>query len=181
MLKKIGLGLVAVIAVFLIVVSLQPADFRIERSARIEAPAPVVYGLVTDFKQWDEWSPWSKLDPAMKKTLSGAPQGKGAVYEWSGNDQVGEGRMEITSVTPERKVTIKLDFLKPFPASNTTYFELAPSGDAVDFTWSMTGKNDFMGKAFGLVMNMDKLVGGDFEKGLSDLKRLAERQAKATP
>jgi len=181
MLKKVGLGLLGLVVLFLVVVALQPAGFRIERSTRISAPAPVIYALVTDFRLWDEWSPWAKLDPAMKKSLSGAAQGKGAIYEWSGNDDVGQGRMEIIETSPDRKVKIKLDFLAPFAASNTTYFELSPAGEAVTFTWAMTGTNDFMGKAFALVMDMDEMVGRDFEKGLSNLKGLAEREAKVAP
>jgi hypothetical protein len=176
MLKKIGIGLAVVVALLLVVISLQPSAFRVERSTDIGAPTAVVFPLLNDFHSWDAWSPWAKLDPTMKKTFSGSPQGKGAVYDWTGNDKVGTGRMEITDTNGNEKVTIKLDFLAPFKASNTAEFALAPKGAGSTLTWSMTGKNDFMGKAFSLVMNMDKMVGGEFEKGLADLKKIAESQ-----
>lgn len=179
MLKKIGIGVSAVIGLFLVVVALQPAKFRIERSADIDASAAVVFPYVNDLHAWDGWSPWAKLDPAMKKTFSGAPKGKGAVYAWSGNDQVGSGRMEIVDLRENAEVTIKLDFLTPMEATNMTVFKLVPRGAGVTVNWSMTGENNFMGKAFGLVMDMDKMVGADFEKGLAELKRQAESKAQA--
>jgi len=179
MLKKIAIAFTTLIAILLVVIALQPAEFRIERSTDISAPAPVVFPFVNDLHAWDGWSPWGKLDPNMKKTFSGAPQGKGAIYEWFGNDDVGSGRMEITGARESELVTIQLDFIKPFAASNITEFKLAPKGDATTVTWAMTGKNDFMGKAFSLFMNMDKMVGGDFEKGLADLKKQAEAKAQA--
>ncbi len=179
MLKKIGIGLGAVVAILLVVVALQPAEFRIERSTDIEASAAVVFPYVSDFHAWDGWSPWAKLDPAMKKTFSGAPSGKGSVYAWSGNDQVGSGRMEIVALRENAEVTIKLDFLTPMETTNTTVFKLVPQGAGVRVNWAMTGENNFMGKAFGLVMDMDEMVGADFEKGLAELKRQAESKAEA--
>jgi len=180
MLKKIGIGLAVVIVVFLVVVALQPSEFRIERKADIAAPPAVVFPMLTDFRAWNAWSPWEKLDPNMKKTFSGAPTGKGAVYEWSGNDDVGSGRMEILDVRENQQVSIKLDFLAPFEASNRTEFTLTPTGSGSTLQWVMTGKNSFMSKAFSLFMDMDKMVGSDFEKGLAALKARAEAQAQAS-
>lgn len=177
--KKIGIGFAVVIALLVVVIATRPAEFRIERSVEVAAAPAAVYPHLVDFHAWANWSPWDKLDLGMKRTFSGAPVGKGAVYEWSGNDKVGSGRMEITDVRENAQVNIKLDFITPFKASNLTEFTVTPSGAGSKITWAMTGQNNFMSKAFSLVMNMDKMVGGDFEKGLAELKRLAE--AKAPP
>ncbi|HKQ69777.1 MAG TPA: SRPBCC family protein [Polyangiaceae bacterium] len=178
MLKKFGIGLAIVVALFLIAVALQPSEFRVERKIDIAASPAVVFPFVSDFHNWNAWSPWEKLDPTMKKTFSGAGQGKGAVYEWQGNDKVGSGRMEITSVRDNEDVIIKLDFIAPFEASNTAEFTLSPKSSGTTVTWAMSGKNGFMSKAFSMFMNMDKMIGGDFEKGLADLKKLAEERAQ---
>lgn len=178
MLKKILIGIAVIIIVFLVVVAMQPADFRITRSTTIAAPADAVFALVNDLHQWDAWSPWAKLDPAMKQTHEGAPAGVGAIYSWAGNKDVGEGRMTITESRANQLVGIKLEFLKPFAAVNTTEFTFTPEGNQTAVTWSMTGTNHFMAKAFGLFMNMDKMVGGDFEKGLAQMKPVAEAAAK---
>lgn len=180
MLKKIILVVAALLAVLLIVIALQPAAFRIERSAQIHARPEVVFPFVDDLHAWNTWSPWAKLDPTMKTTYSGAEKGKGAIYEWSGNSQVGSGRMEIIDTRVNEAVTIKLDFITPFAASNITTFELTPDGDATRVNWAMTGENGFVSKGFSLFMDMDKMVGGDFEKGLADLtKKAEEAQASA--
>lgn len=179
MLKKIILVVAALLAVLLIVIALQPAEFRIERSAQIRARPEVIFPFVDDLRAWNTWSPWAKLDPNMKTTYSGAEKGKGAIYEWSGNDQVGSGRMEILDERVNEEVEIKLDFMAPYAASNITTFKLTPDGDGTSVNWAMTGKNNFMGKAFSLFMNMDKMVGSDFEKGLADLTKKAEAQASA--
>lgn len=179
MLKKVGIGFAVVLGLLLVVIAMQPGEFKIERSADISAPAAVVFPMVNDLHAWGQWSPWEKLDPGMKKTFSGAAVGKGAIYEWDGNDKVGSGRMEITDSVDNARVLIKLDFIKPFEASNMTDLTLKPSGNATKVTWAMTGKNNFMSKAFSLVMNMDKMVGADFEKGLAELKRLSEANAQA--
>lgn len=182
MLKKAGIALVALLVLFVVVVLLQPGDFRVQRSTTIDAPAPVVFSMIEDFHAWDGWSPWAKLDPQMKKTFEGPEKGKGASYAWVGNKQVGEGRMEITDVRENSELTIQLHFITPFEATNTTVFTLTPKGaNTTEVTWTMSGKNDFFGKAFGIFMNMDELIGGDFEKGLADLKRLSEEKAKAAP
>jgi hypothetical protein len=177
MLKKIGLALGASFAILFIVIALQPADFRIGRSTTIAAPAPVVYGILSDFHAWDAWSPWSKLDPDMKKTWSGPPRGKGSSYAWEGNEQVGQGKMVITDVRENERVDMDLKFITPFEADNDVVFAIEPDAQGSKVTWTMSGKNGFMSKAFGLFMDVDGMVGKDFEKGLADLKRLAEAQA----
>ena len=178
MLKKILIALAAIVVVFLVIVALQPADFRIARSATISAPPAMVFANVNDFHKWQAWSPWAKLDPAMKQSYEGAPSGSGAISRWSGNDQVGAGSMTILDSRPDEIIKIKLEFLKPFQATNTAEFTFKPEGNQTVVSWSMTGQNNFMAKTFGLFMNMDKIVGGDFEKGLAQLKSLAETTPK---
>jgi uncharacterized protein YndB with AHSA1/START domain len=178
MLKKILFALLGIIAALAVIVVLQPSDFRISRSTTIAAPAATVFEQVNDFHKWDGWSPWAKLDPNMKQSHEGSPTGVGASYWWSGNDQVGEGRMTLTESRPSEMIRIKLEFLKPFAATNTAEFSFNPDGNRTTVTWSMFGTNNFMAKAFGLVMNMDKLVGADFEKGLAQLKTVAETAGK---
>lgn len=178
MLKKILIGVAAVLVLFVIVVATRPADFRIERSTTIAAPAEVVFAQVNDFHAWPAWSPWEKLDPGMKRTHSGAPAGTGAVYEWQGNDDVGEGRMTIEKSDAPSTVGIKLEFIKPFAATNQTTFGFAGSGGSTKVTWAMEGKNGFAAKAMTMFMDMDKLVGSDFERGLASLKAVSEAAAK---
>jgi uncharacterized protein YndB with AHSA1/START domain len=174
MLKKTLIALAAIVVIFLVVALLQPSEFRVARSTAIAAPAPAVFAQVNDFHKWQAWLPWEKLDPAMKKTYDGAPAGTGAIYSWSGNNDVGAGRMTLTESRPNDLIRIKLEFMKPFAAINTTEFTFKPEGNQTVVTWSMFGENNFMAKAFGLFMNMDKMVGGDFEKGLAQLKSAAE-------
>ena len=178
MLKKILLGVVAVLVVFAVIVALQPADFKVVRSASITAEPATVFSEVNDLHRWNAWSPWAKLDPAMKQTHAGAPAGTGAIYSWAGNSDVGEGRMTITESRPNELVRIKLEFLKPFAATNTTEFTFKPQGNQTAVTWSMAGEKNFISKAMCLFMNMDKMVGGDFEKGLASLKSIAESRAR---
>ena len=178
MLKKILIGLVVIVVVFAVIVALQPSEFRIARMATISAPAPAVFAQVNDFHNWQAWSPWAKRDPAMKQTYEGAAAGTGAIYTWSGNNDVGEGRMTLTESRPSDLIRIKLEFTKPFAATNSTEFAFKPEGNQTAVTWSMAGTNNFMAKAFGLIMNMDKMVGGDFEKGLAQMKSVAEGTAK---
>ena len=182
MIKKILLGLVVfivvLVVVFVCIVALQPSHYRIERSANINAPASVVFAQVNDFHKWEAWSPWAKIDPAMKQTYEGASSGTGAIYTWAGNNQVGEGRMTITESHPNDLIKIKLEFIKPWSATNATDFAFKPQGNQTAVTWTMDGDNNFMGKAFGLFMNMDKMVGGDFEKGLAQMKSVAEAAAR---
>ena len=174
MLKKVALVVLAIIAVLLVVIATRPDTYRVQRSTTVTAPPALVFGLVNDFHQWAPWSPWGKLDPNMKQTYDGPSAGVGAIYFWSGNDKVGEGRMTITeSVAPER-IVIKLEFIKPWEGNNVTTFTFAPQGDATQVTWVMDGTNNFMGKAVTLFMNMDSMIGKDFELGLAQLKSTAE-------
>jgi len=171
---------VAVVVVgFVIVVAMQPADFRYERSATMSAPSSAVFDQVNDFRRWTAWSPWEKIDPALKRTYEGAPAGVGASYSWSGNNQVGEGRMTISDSRPSDLIRINLEFLRPFKATNTAEFAFKPEGKQTRVTWSMTGRNGFISKAFCLVMNMDKMIGRDFEKGLANMKAVVEGSAAA--
>lgn len=170
MLKKIGI-VVAVLLVLLIgVIATRPADFKVTRSKTIAAPPEAVYAHISDFHRWQQWSPWEHLDPAMKREFSGAPAGKGAVYSWAGNKEVGEGRMTITDARPSEQVVIRLEFLEPFAMTNTTDFVLTPTGQGgTNVTWSMSGRNTFLSKGMSLFMNMDRMIGNDFEAGLAKL------------
>ena len=174
MLKKIFLALIALMVVFAVVVTLQPASYRIFRSVKIAAPPATVFAQVNDFHKWDAWSPWAKLDPAMKTTFEGPDAGTGAIYKWVGNKDVGEGQMTLLESKPNELVRIKLDFLKPFADTSTTEFTFQPDGDQTNVNWSMSGNRNFVSKAVCLFMNLDKLIGGDFEKGLAKLKADAE-------
>jgi uncharacterized protein YndB with AHSA1/START domain len=178
-LKRVGIGLVVVLLVFVVVVMTRPSAFHVERSATIAAPPEVVYAQVSDFHAWKAWSPWDKLDPSMKTTYDGPASGTGASYSWSGNDQVGEGRMTITDATPPSNVTIRLEFIKPFKATNITSFTWVPTPAGTKLTWAMDGHNDFFGKAFSMFMDMDKTIGGDFERGLASMKQIVESQKPA--
>jgi len=181
MLKKILLGVAAVIVLFTIVVMTRPATFHIERSIGVAAPPAAVFAQVNDFHTWAAWSPWEKLDPQMKKTFEGPATGVGSMYAWTGNDKVGEGKMTIQKSDPPSQVLIKLEFLKPFAATNTATFTFAPAPEGSKVTWAMDGENNFVAKAFSMFMDMDKMVGGDFEKGLAELKTIAETSAKSAP
>ncbi|MEJ6781938.1 SRPBCC family protein [Aminobacter sp. Piv2-1] len=172
-LVAIILGLV-VLAVLAIAAS-KPNHFMLKRSADIAAAPETIFGLINDFRRWRDWSPWETLDPELKRTMSGAEAGEGAVYEWSGNKKVGQGRMEITDISAPNEIVIKLDFLKPFEAHNVAAFAIEPQGDSSRVTWSMHGPNPFMAKLMQVFMNFDKMVGKDFEKGLANLKAIAER------
>jgi uncharacterized protein YndB with AHSA1/START domain len=147
----------------------------VQRSATIKAPPEKVMAYLSDFHQWSAWSPWEKLDPNMKRTFSGAASGQGAVYEWLGNDEVGQGRMEITENAAPSKLAIKLDFIKPFKSTNQTVFTLQPQGDGTTVTWTMTGPSEFITKLMGVFVSMDKMIGKDFEKGLTQLQAAAEK------
>lgn len=178
MLKKILIALVAIVVVFLGVVAMQPSDFRIVRTATMSAPAPAVFGQVNDFHNWEAWSPWAKLDPAAKNSFEGPSAGIGAIFRWAGNKEVGEGGMTITESRPSDLIRIKLEFLKPFAATNSAEFTFKPDGDQTAVTWSMAGKNKFISKAICLFMNMDKMVGGKFEEGLAAMKSIVEAVPK---
>lgn len=150
-------------------------SFRVARSTSVKAPPEKAHALVADFHEWAFWSPWEKLDPAMKKTYGGAPKGKGAAYEWDGNGKVGKGRMEIVEAAPER-IAIKLDFFRPFEAHNVAEFSFEPEGGGAKVSWAMTGPLTFMGKVIHQFSSMDAMVGKDFEAGLAQLKAAAEKR-----
>jgi len=163
---------------FIVVVATRPSTFRIVRSATMAAPAPVVFAQVNDFRAWQAWSPWEKKDPALHRTYEGAPAGTGAVYSWIGNKDVGEGRMTLVESRADGLIRIKLEFFKPFAATHTGEFNFTPQGDETLVTWSMTGQNSFCAKAFCMFMDMDKMVGSDFEKGLAQMKSVVEAESK---
>jgi hypothetical protein len=180
MLKKLLIGFVVLVGGFAIFVATRPSHMHVERSVTMKAPAELAYAQVADFHNWAMWAPWDHLDPAMKKTYDGAANGVGAHYAWVGNKDVGEGAMTILAAKPSEQVDIKLEFVKPFQETNATSFTFKKGdGDVTLVTWSMDGENGFMSKAAGVFMNMDKMVGGDFENGLAKLKEIAETQAAA--
>ena len=178
MLVKILIGVAILVVALVVLIATRPSDFRIVRTATMAAPAPVVFEQVNDFQKWAAWSPWEKKDPAIRRTYGGPPEGGvGQTYAWAGNKEVGEGRMTLTESRPSELVRIKLEFFKPVAATHHAEFTFEPKGEQTAVTWSMTGRNNFVGKAFCLFMDMDKMVGGDFEKGLAAMKTVAESQA----
>jgi len=173
------LGIVGLVALLLIVAALQPAEFHIERAILIQAPPEKPFARVNDFRAWEAWSPWEGKDPAMQRMYAGPESGRGAKYAWTGNKDVGEGRMRIESSQPSREIRIELEFIKPFPATNQATFTFAPEGEGTKVTWGMDGHRNFVMKAFSLFVNMEKLIGPDFERGLAKIKSLSEQQAPA--
>lgn len=172
---KIGAAvLAAAVAVVLGLASRRPDSFRVERRVVVSAPAARVFPLVNDLRRQQEWSPWDKKDPAMRRAHGGAPNGKGATYEWEGNSEVGAGRMEIVESVPNERVAMDLHFLKPFEARNVAELRLEPKDGGTEVAWSISGPMPFVSKFMCLFMDMDEMIGGDFEKGLADLKALAE-------
>jgi uncharacterized protein YndB with AHSA1/START domain len=167
--------LLAPIVVILILAAMKPDVLRLERRATINATPDTVFAFLNDFHRWLHWSPWEGLDPALRRTHSGATAGKGAVYAWEGNKKVGQGQMEILESTPPSRLMVKLDFIKPFEAHNMVEFHLTPAaGGGTDIVWSMQGPQPFATKMFSVIMPMEKLIGKDFEKGLASLKRVSE-------
>lgn len=179
MLKKILIGLAALILILIAVVAIQPSDFRVDRTTKIAAAPADVFAQVNDFHKWEAWSPWAKLDPAAKVTFEGPEAGQGAVMNWAGNDKVGEGKLTIVESRPSDLVKTKVDFVKPFEGTSTSQFDFKPEGDQTEVTWTMSGHHNFIDKAFCLVMNGRKMIGDDMEKGLSQLKSVAEGTAAA--
>ena len=174
MLFNLAAAAAAVVLALLVFVATRPASFRIARSAVIKAPPEKLFAMINDYHQWPAWSPYEKLDPAMQRTYSGAASGTGAVYEWQGNRNIGKGRMEIVETAPPSRVTIKLDFFKPFEAHNTAEFTLVPRGDSTEVTWAMQGPSNFMSKAMIASGMMERMVGGQFAEGLANMKAAAE-------
>lgn len=162
------------VVIYIIVAAMQPSDFRVTRTGTISASASAVFAHVNDLQKWDAWSPWAKLDPDAKNTFEGPTSGTGAIMRWAGNNKVGQGSMTITESRPDEFIRFKLEFLKPFAATNTAEFTFNYENNQTTVTWSMYGKNSFMGKAIGLVMNCEKMVGGQFEQGLAALKSVVE-------
>jgi Polyketide cyclase / dehydrase and lipid transport len=174
MITKIVMVMPIVVVAFAGIVALRPSEFRVTRTARMRAPASAIFAQVNDFHKWEAWNPWGKLDPAMKQEYQGAPGGTGAVYTWAGNKEVGEGRMTIIESRPNDLIRINLEFFRPFAATNIAEFSFRPEGDQTAVTWSMSGKNNFMGKAIHLFMNMDKMIGTQFEHGLAQMNSIVE-------
>jgi uncharacterized protein YndB with AHSA1/START domain len=170
----IAVVLAVAIAVVLILAAAKPNTFSFARAARVRAPPEKIFPLINDFHQWATWSPYENKDPAMKRSFSGAESGRGAVYAWDGNSNVGSGRMEILEASAPSKIVIKLDFFKPFEGHNTAEFTMLPQGDAATVTWLMHGTAPFISKLMQVFMNLDRMVGKDFEAGLANLKRLTE-------
>jgi len=175
MFKKIALVVVVLVGALLAYAATRPDTMRVQRAASIKAPPEKIFPFIKDFHSWRSWSPYEKIDPAMKRAYGGAQNGKGAVYEWEGNNQVGQGRMEITDTSPPSRVTIKLDFIKPFEGHNIAEFALVPQGDSTNVTWTMDGPSPYMAKLMGVFVNMDTMIGKDFETGLANLKTIAEK------
>lgn len=174
MFVKILIAGAAILLVLIVVIAMQPSEYRVARSATMAAPPAAVFAQVNDFHKWEAWNPWGKIDPAMKQTYEGAPAGPGAIYHWEGNSQVGSGRMTLTNSRTNELVQINLEFFKPMAGVSFAEFTFKPEGNQTEVTWSMAGKNHFMAKAIGLFMSMDKMIGGNFEKGLADLKAIVE-------
>ena len=171
--------IVSIAVVLAAVIASQPSAFRIVRSATIAVPPETVFPYVNDLRKWEAWSPWAKMDPDCKMTFEGPAAGTGASYAWSGNSKVGEGNMLITESEPCGLILIKLQFLKPFKATHTVEFTFKPAGNETLVTWAMSGTNNFLAKTIVLIMNCDKMIGGQYEKGLADMKALVESGAKS--
>lgn len=175
MIKLILVVLVGLIAGLLIFAATKPDSFRVQRSLNIKAPPEKIFQLVNDFHAWEAWSPWEKIDPAIKRTYSGANVGKGAVYEWNGNKDIGQGRMEITESLPSSRIVLAISFITPFEAHNTVEFTFEPQGDTTKVTQAMYGPSPFISKLMGLFFSMDKMVGDKYEEGLASIKAIAEK------
>lgn len=173
MLKTLGVVLLLFAGALLAVIATRPDTFRVERSAEVSAPPEVVFGLIDDLTQWPRWSPWEKLDVAMKKTYEGPKSGVGASYSWSGNSDVGAGRLTIVDSQPDALVRVKLEFFEPFAGTSEARFELAPTAAGTSVRWTVEGQNGFAAKAISLVVDMDRMMGDFFEKGLADLDSAA--------
>jgi len=174
-LAVIAAVLAVIVAGILTYAATKPDSFTVKRTASIKAPPDRIFALIADLHSWGAWSPYEKKDPDMKRTFSGAAQGKDAAYEWDGNKNVGTGRMEIVDATAPSKIVIKLDFLKPFEGHNTAEFTMDPKADNTTVTWAMYGPSSYVFKVMGIFMDMDKMIGNDFAAGLANLKAVAEK------
>jgi hypothetical protein len=171
----IALTVIVLVATLLIYVATRPDTFRLQRSITLSAPPEKIFPRINDFNSWRAWSPWETIDPALKRTYGGGANGRGAVYEWEGNNKVGQGRMEILESVPSSKILIKLDFLKPFDAHNTAEFTLDGRGGSTNVTWAMYGPQPFMTKVMSVFCMMERMVGPQFETGLANLKTFTEK------
>jgi hypothetical protein len=174
---KIVFVLAALIAVLLVVIAMQPADFRVSRSMAMAAPPAAVFEQVNDFHKWEAWSPWIKIDPNAKGTYEGPSSGAGSKFSWDGNSDVGAGSMAILDSKPNEHVHIKLDFIRPMEGTSDVNFRIKPEGDGTNVTWTMEGKNNFIGKAMSLVIDCDKMIGEYYEQGLASMKAIVEKPA----
>jgi hypothetical protein len=174
-LKTSAIVIVISIVALLVYAATMPDSFTVRRTISINALPEKIFPFINDLHQWDSWSPYEKIDPAMKRTYRGAPNGKGSVYEWDGNWKVGKGRVEIMEISPPSKVRIKLDMIKPIEGHNIVEFTLETSGDSTIVTWAMHGPSPYISKVIGLFMNMDRMIGEEFEAGLGNLKVAAEK------
>ena len=177
---KILIVVVVLIALLVVIVAMRPSTFRVERSATIAAPAEVVFDKVNNLRAWGAWSPWEKKDPDMKRTYGGPPDGVGSTYAWAGDKNVGEGRMTIERSERPSLLRIKLEFFKPWQGTNTATFSFTPDAGGTKVTWVMDGRYNFITKGVSMVMDMDKMIGDDFEAGLAALKAQAEAAPRAT-
>lgn len=174
MLQIIFILLAAVVIAVLIIAAMQPAEFRVSRSAIMAARPGAIFENVNDLQKWQAWSPWAKLDPNSKTAFEGPASGDGAIMRWAGNHKVGVGSMTIVESKPPEYIKLRLEFLKPMTSTSVAEFSFKPEGDLTLVTWSMTGANNFMGKVMSVVMNCNKMIGGQFEKGLASLKAIVE-------
>lgn len=175
MFKILAGAAAAIIVALLVFAATRPDNFRVERSVNIKAPPEKIFPLISDFHQWEAWSPWEKVDPAVKRSYSGSASGRGAVYEWQGNRDIGQGRMEIIEARPASNLVIRIDFIRPFEARNTIEFTLERQGGSSTVTQAMYGPSPFISRLLGLFFSMDKMVGQKYEEGLASLKGVAER------
>lgn len=178
MFKKILIVLGLPLAALAAVIAFRPDDFSVSRSATIAAPPDVVFDQVNDLHKWEAWSPWAKLDPSARNSFEGPAAGAGAIFRWDGNNDVGQGAMTIAQSDPPHRIAIKLEFIRPFPGVNDVVFTFKPQGDSTLVTWAMSGKNDLIAKAVGMVIDCEKMCGDMFEKGLASMKTVAEAAAK---
>ncbi len=181
MFMPILIGLAVLVVLFLIIVATRPSNFRVTRLAVIAAPPEQVFPHVNELRNWEAWNPWGKMDPNCKMTYDGPPAGVGASYAWAGNNKVGAGRNTITESRPNELVRFRLEFAKPMRATNTAEFMFQSEGGQTIVTWTMSGKHNFAGKLFGLIMDFDRMIGGQFETGLAQMKSLAEAATEKIP
>ena len=174
MVLKIGITAALALMAFLAYAASRPSHARIERTARLDAPADSLFALINDFRRWNKWSPYGQNDPGLRRAFAGATSGPGAEYSWSSNGMAGAGRMTILESRPAERISLKLEFFKPFKAANSAYFNILPTAEGAQVTWGMDCENPFPGKVFGIFFDVDKMVGGDFEAGLANLEAAAQ-------